>query len=77
MKGERAARYELTGLQRTYLETVRERMTDEDRRDDTDFAVSLDDEGVARLRPASLGDQLDQLIARWLYDAGYVNEVGE
>ena len=67
---------DLTGIERTRLESVRDRVTVEDFPDHRDFAVSLDDEGCARLRPATLSDQLDQLVATWLADAGFLGEVG-
>lgn len=67
--------YHLTGLQRTYLEQVRARIT----RDDGpahDMAGDLDHDGMIRFRPASLEDQLDRLIAKWIWDQT-VGEVGE
>ena len=67
MNGERAARYELTGLQRTHLEWVRERMTAEDRPDPHDFRGEVDAEGMIHFRPATLSDHLEWAVARWVW----------
>lgn len=67
MKGEPAARYTLTGLQKTWLETVRSRMTPADG-PAYDMAADLTDDGEVRFRPATLDDQLDQLIVRWVWE---------
>jgi hypothetical protein len=64
---ERAARYALTGLQRTYLETVRDRITDDDR-PSADLAAELTEDGEVKFRPATLSDQLDQVVVRWIWE---------
>ena len=57
--------YELTGLQRTYLDTVRERVSKEDG-PAHDLAADLTPEGEVKFRPATLSDQLDRIVATWL-----------
>ena len=64
---DRAARYSLTGLQRTYLETVRDRMTDEDG-PASDLAADLTEDGEVKFRPATLADQLDQVVVKWVWE---------
>ena len=59
--------YQLTGLQRTYLESRRTRITAEDG-PAYDIAADLEPDGLVRFRPATLTDQLDRIIAAWLFD---------
>ena len=65
--------YFLTGLQRTYLETVRDRMTDEDRPDPHDFRGELDPDGMIHFRPATLSDHLEWAAARWVWEQQFEN----
>lgn len=60
--------YELTGLQRTYLERIRDRMTDEDRLDRYDVRGEVDGEGMIHFRPATLNDHLEWAAARWMWE---------
>jgi hypothetical protein len=58
--------YPLTGLQRTYLDTVRERITDEDRAAEPIAAVDAD--GMVYWKQASLDEQVMYLIAKWIWE---------
>ena len=62
MAGERAARWSLTGLQRTYLETLREREGDTEAAHD--LAADLTEHGEVKFRPAGWTDQVAQILAR-------------
>ena len=66
--------YTLTGLQRTYLESVRERISPDDG-PAHELAGDLDADGMIRFRPATMGDQLDRLIAQWLWEQTVEGEV--
>jgi hypothetical protein len=59
-------KYELTGLQKVYLDTVRERMTDEDRA--PELVTAVDEDGMIYLEPAPLKDQLAYFVAKWIWD---------
>ena len=63
---DRAARYSLTGLQRTYLETVRDRITDDDRA--PALVAGVDADGMVYWRPEPLREQLAYLVAKWIWD---------
>lgn len=63
---QRQDRYELTGLQRTYLETVKARITDEDRQ--AADVAAVDGDGLVYWKQASVDEQLMYLIARWIWD---------
>lgn len=67
----------LTGIERTELEKLRERMTDEDRPDPYDFASELDADGMVKFRPATVSDHLDWVISRWLFSDGPERAIGE
>jgi hypothetical protein len=69
MKGERAARYELTGLQRTYLETRRARIDPQLDGPAHDMAADLDPDGMVRFRPATVNEVLDRLISQWVWQS--------
>ena len=66
--------YTLTGLQRTYLETVRARISKDDG-PAHELAGDLDPDGMIRFRPATMGDQLDRLIAKWIWEQTVEGEV--
>ena len=63
---EQAARYQLTGLQKTHLEWVRENITPAD----TEPALmgELDEHGVVRLVPPRWTEQVARMIAEDIWD---------
>jgi hypothetical protein len=63
---ETGERYTLTGLQRTYLESVRDRITDEDRAAEPVAAVDAD--GMVYWKQSSVDEQVMYMIAKWLWD---------
>lgn len=63
---KRQGEYELTGLQRTYLETVRDRMTDDDRASEP--IADVDPDGMIFWRPARLNEQLAYMVAKWIWE---------
>jgi hypothetical protein len=56
----------LTGIEKTRLESVRARLSADDGAA-YDMAVDLDPDGVVRFRPATLSDQLDRIVAKWIW----------
>ena len=66
MSDHPAARYTLTGLQRTYLEALRDRITPAD----TEPALmgELDEHGVVRLVPPRWTEQVARMIAQDIWD---------
>lgn len=61
-----AARYELTGLQKTWLEHVRDRITDDDRA--SERVAAVDPDGMVYWKVAPLNEQLAYMVAKWIWD---------
>lgn len=58
--------YFLTGLQRTYLETIRDRITDEDRA--PELVAAVDEDGMVHWKVAPVNEQLAYMVAKWIWD---------
>ena len=62
----------LSGRERTYLESLRDTLPiGLANREERPIAADLDPDGIVRFRPATLADQLDRIVAYWLFEQGY------
>ena len=50
----------------TYLETIRDRMTDEDRA--PELVAAVDGDGMVYWKVAPVNEQLAYLVAKWIWD---------
>lgn len=57
----------LTGVEKSRLDSVRNRLSADDGAA-YDMAADLDPDGMVRFRQATLTDQLDRIVAKWVWD---------